>query len=53
MGKDSPLCDSPYSLPPLLVVQLLGEVLRYMGIWQLTRITVQQHWIIQVFRIQL
>ena len=29
MGQNAPLCDSPYSLPHLIVAQLLGEVLRY------------------------
>ena len=29
MGQNVPLCDSPYSLPHLIVARLLDEVLRY------------------------
>ena len=29
MSQIVPLCDSPYSLPHLIVAQLLGQVLRY------------------------
>mgnify|MGYP001803390833 CR=1 FL=1 len=31
MGQNVPLCDSPYSLPHLLVARLLCEVLRYVA----------------------